>query len=86
MQSIAIGGLRSTAEEILRLSQRLQTSIGQDMAACSPLIADCLYQAAATYAWLVYETRSPDVALSLQTLTECLKLLDIRWKVAGKVH
>ena len=86
MQSIAIGGLRSTAEEILRLSQRLQTSISQDKAACSPLVADCLYQAAATYAWLVYKTGSPDMIVSLQILTGCLKILDERWKVAGKVH
>jgi hypothetical protein len=84
MQSIAIAGLRKTAEEVLRFSQRLQTCIGYDMAASSPLVADCLYQAAATYAWLVYETGSPDMVVSLQTLAECLKMLDVRWKVAGK--
>jgi hypothetical protein len=80
MQSIAIAGLRKTAEEVLRFSQHLQTSMGYDMAASSPLVADCLYQAAATYAWLVYETGSPDMVLSLQTLTECLKML------AGKLR
>lgn len=84
MQSIAIAGLRKTAEEILRFSQHLQTCIGNDSAACSPLVADCLYQAAATYAWLVYETGSSDMVAPLQTLAECLKMLDMRWKVAGK--
>jgi hypothetical protein len=84
MQSIAIAGLKTTADEILRFSQRLQTCIGYDMAASSPLVADCLYQAAATYAWLVYETRSPDMVIAMNTLTECLRMLDMRWKVAGK--
>jgi hypothetical protein len=78
MQRIAIAGLRKTAEEILRFSQRLQTCIGYDMASSSPLVADCLYQAAATYAWLVYETGSPDMVVSLHTLAECLKMLDVR--------
>jgi hypothetical protein len=86
MQSIAIAGLRTTADEILRFSQHLQTSVGYDVAASSPLVVDCLYQAAATYAWLVYETGSPDMVVALQTLTECLKMLDVRWKVAGKYH
>jgi hypothetical protein len=78
MQRIAIAGLRKTAEEILRFSQRLQTCIGYDMTSSSPLVADCLYQAAATYAWLVYETGSPDMVVSLHTLAECLKMLDVR--------
>lgn len=86
MQNIAIAGLRTTAEEILRFSQSLQTCIGYDMAASSPLIADCLYQAAATYAWLVHETGSPEMVASLQTMAECLKMLNVRWKVAGKFH
>ena len=86
MQSIAIAGLKTTAEEILHVSQRLQTCIGYDMAASSPLVADCLYEAAATYAWLVYETGSPEMVVAMQTLTECLKMLDVRWKVAGKYH
>ena len=76
--------MRTTAEEILRFSQRLQSCIGYDVAPSSPLVADCLYQAAATYAWLVYETGSPDMVVAMQTLTDCLKMLDVRWKVAGK--
>ena len=78
--------MRSTAEEILRFSEHLQTCIGYDVAASSPLVADCLYQAAATYAWLVHETGSPDMVIAMQTLTECLKMLDVRWKVAGRSH
>jgi hypothetical protein len=84
MQSIAIAGLKTTADEILRFSQRLQTCMEYNMSASSPLVADCLYQAAATYAWLIYETRSPDMVIAMNALTECLRMLNERWKVAGK--
>lgn len=83
MQTIAIAGLRSTAEEVLRFSQHLKTCMDYDIAAASPLVIDCLYQAAATYTWLVYETADIDMIESLNSLTECLKMLATRWKVAG---
>ena len=84
MQTIAIAGLRTTAEQVLSFSQRLQTCVGYNLGASSPLVIDCLYQAAATYAWLLYETANPDMLSSFNSLTECLKMLDVRWKVAGK--
>ncbi len=84
MQTIAIAGLKTTAEEVLRFSQRLQTYIDDTVAASSPLVIDCLYQAAATYTWLLYEKGNPDILASLRSLTECLRKLEVRWKLAGK--
>ena len=84
MQTIAIAGLKTTAEEVLCFSQRLQICIDENMAASSPLVIDCLYQAAATYTWLLYEKGNPDILTSLKSLTECLRMLDVRWKLAGK--
>ena len=83
MQAIAFPGLRKTSEDILRLSNFLRISWECNIAAASPLVADCLYVAAATFAWLVYEDGSPELRVSYSTLFEALKLLDTRWKVAG---
>ena len=79
-----IAGLKSTAQDVLRFSQQLQTQMEHDLSATSPLIADCLYQAAATYLWMMYETGSPEILAASTCLTDTLKLLNSRWKVAGE--
>lgn len=84
MQSIAIAGLKSTAEEILKFSHNLKRIMTYNGATVSPLIADCLYGAAADYAWLVQERGTPEMLASYNNLIEALKLLDMRWKVAGE--
>src|SRR5262249_45486002 len=83
MQTLAMPGLRKTSEDIARLSSFLMMSWEADITAASPLVADCLYVAAATSAWLVYEDGSPELRVSYNTLFQALRLLDTRWKAAG---
>jgi hypothetical protein len=83
MQAMAIAGLNSISEAGLRFSHQVQMSMAQNLAATSPLIADCLYQTAASYAWLVRETGSPEVFAALQSVSSTLKTMSARWQVAG---
>ncbi|KKY18851.1 putative fungal specific transcription factor domain protein [Phaeomoniella chlamydospora] len=84
MQGIAISGLQATADEVLRFAQHLKRTMTYDLAAISPLIADSLYGAASTYAWLASERGTPEMVASYNNLVEALRLLDMRWKVAGE--
>ena len=84
MQAIAIAGLKRVSEEVLKFSHNLKRTMTYDTAAISPLVADCLYVAAANYAWLVQERGTPEMLASYNNLIEVLKLLDLRWKVAGE--
>ena len=54
------------------------------LASVSPLVADAVYMAAATFAWLEYERGTPEMSASLRTLTDTLQMLSSRWRVAGE--
>lgn len=84
MQTVAIGGLRSVAADILQFSHLLQTSMKENPASISPLIGDCLYIAAATYAWLVYETGTRETAEAYRQLRKVLEIMGTRWAVGGQ--
>lgn len=50
----------------------------------SPLIAQCLYQAITTYAWLNREApRNLDILNAIEFLRDALRKLETRWKIAG---
>ncbi|KIW19214.1 hypothetical protein PV08_03508 [Exophiala spinifera] len=85
MQTVAIAGLRAVAADVLRFSRgALQASMRDHPAAISPLVGDCLYIAAATYAWLAYETGSRDAADAYHQLRNVLGIMATRWAVAGQ--
>lgn len=84
MQSIALDGLRKTAQDVLEYSQYLQTGVGFDPSKASPLICDSLYQAAASFSWLQNQNGDLQMTIGFVAITEMLKLWSTRWKVAGK--
>ncbi|KIX07922.1 uncharacterized protein Z518_02576 [Rhinocladiella mackenziei CBS 650.93] len=84
MQAIAIAGLRSTAADVLQLSHLFQMTITANPAAISPLVADCFYSAAATYAWLVHESGSREMAEAYHQLRKVLDIMSARWAVASQ--
>jgi hypothetical protein len=86
MQGIAIAGLKQIAEDVYRFAQHLKRAMTYNLAAVSPLVSDCLYQAAANYAWLVRESGSPEMVASLNSISDALKMLDRRWKIGGTCH
>lgn len=50
----------------------------------SPFIAQCLYQAITTYAWLNREApRNLDILNAIEFLRDALRKLERRWKIAG---
>lgn len=81
MQSIAIAGSRATAAEILRFSQLLDVTMKSNHAAISPLVGDCLYMGAATYAWLAHETGAREMGEAYHAIRKVLETLASRWAV-----
>lgn len=84
MQSIAIAGLQTVANDALQLSHLLRQSMTQNPSSISPLVGDCLYMAAATYAWMVYESGSRQFAESYHSLRKTLEIMSGRWAVAAQ--
>jgi hypothetical protein len=84
MQTISIAGLKSISADVLQFSQLLQISMMADPSATSPLVGDCIYMAAATYAWLVHETGSREMAEAYHALRKALETLNARWAVGGQ--
>jgi len=84
MQAIAISSMRSAASDAFQFSQLFKISMARNPPSISPLVADCFYMAATTYAWIVHETGSRDAAESYHSLRDVLELMNCRWGVAGQ--
>ena len=82
MQTISLNGLKAVASDVLHFSRTMRASMEQNPAAISPLMADCLYTAAATFAWMVYETGTRDDAEAYHFLRKVLEIMSARWSVA----
>ena len=54
------------------------------LSAISPLTADCLYQAASQFAWMVYELGEHEHVTAYHGLAQVLKVMNSRWAVAGE--
>ncbi|KAI5460552.1 hypothetical protein BGZ63DRAFT_509973 [Mariannaea sp. PMI_226] len=85
MQRLGIAGVKETSYNVYRFSQNIKSvaELG-GMLKMSPLVCDCLYQAAANYAWLAGETSSEDDISKLATIKNVLGMLGKRWKLAGE--
>lgn len=84
MQGIAIASMRNAANDALQFSYLLRRSMTQNPSSISPLIGDCLYMAAATYAWIVHETGSREAAESYHSLKNVLEIMSCRWAVGAQ--
>ena len=84
MQSIAIAGMRGAAHDVLQFSATFRMAITQNPTSISPLVADCIYSAAATYAWLVHESGTKETADAYHSLRNVLEIMNGRWAVAGQ--
>lgn len=81
MQAISIIALKSVSADVLEFSHLLQMAMTSNLAAISPLVGDCIYSAAATYAWLVHESGSREMADAYHTLRNVLEKMASRWAV-----
>ena len=84
MQTIAIAGMKSVAADILQFSRLFRLSMIKNPTAISPLVGDCIYSAAATYAWLVHESGSKENADAYHELKRILEAMASRWGVASQ--
>ncbi|KAI9764835.1 MAG: hypothetical protein M1840_007981 [Geoglossum simile] len=89
--------LKSLSSEVARLAHDILTSLSPNHAnrnpsspttynieQTSPLILDCMYQAAANYAWLVRETGEREYVDSFQVLKGLFGVVAGRWRAAGE--
>jgi hypothetical protein len=85
MQRLAISGLKEISGSVLRFSQRIETvaELG-GTSRMTPLVGDCLYQAAANYSWYANETGSRNELSKATEIKNVLERLGGRWKSASK--
>lgn len=82
LQTLAIAGMKQAAADVCQFSQHVRTAMFRNVDTASPLIADALYQAAAIYAWLVYETGDLANIRAYRQITDVLKAMETRWVCA----
>ncbi|QKX63441.1 uncharacterized protein TRUGW13939_10611 [Talaromyces rugulosus] len=81
MQKIAISGLKELSSAVFQLSRRIRAAAELGgMLKTSPLICDCLYQAAANYLWYILETGNEECRSMVVGIKDVLQMLGTRWK------
>jgi hypothetical protein len=84
LQTLTIAGMKQAAADVCRLSQSIRTAMYRNFEATSPLIADALYQGAATYAWLVHETGEIANVRAYWQICDVLRAMEPRWACASE--
>ena len=85
MQHRAFAGLKEAADAVSEYSERIRAAgeLGGIMRT-SPLVSDCLYQAAATCLWYNKESGTQTWRDKMIKITEVLKMIGVKWSCAGK--
>lgn len=85
MQKIAITGLEDVSAEVLRFAKTIRQAIElEGLTKVSPLVVECLYQAAANYAWYIRESQKNKYVGMLHEIKETLRLMGYKWGAASK--
>lgn len=85
MQRTAISGLEEVSTEVFRLAKTIRQVIELDgLAKVSPLVVECLYQAAANYAWYIRENSQNNYLEMLVAVKDTLRLIGYKWGAASK--
>ncbi|KAL7914670.1 hypothetical protein GGI35DRAFT_434964 [Trichoderma velutinum] len=84
MQVLAMGAFPRMPAEIIRFGEKLQLTEQIHIDTLSPLICDCLYQAAVTSLWYFNESGSEEMSRHLETLESDLRSIQTRWNIAGE--
>lgn len=85
MQKAAIGGLEDVSTEVFKLAKTIRQVIElEGLAKVSPLVVECLYQAAANYAWYIRETSKSKYHEMLIEVKGILHLIGYKWGAASK--
>lgn len=85
MHHVAAERVKEVAVAVYTLSSRVQAAAELGgMLKTSPLISDCLYQAAVTYRLYMEETGATEYQPMLTGVRSCLDLLGKRWRAPSK--
>lgn len=85
LQNIALREQKSIAAEVVEFAEDIvRISAIEGIVSVSPLICECIYEAAAYYAWHYRESSSKVSLDHLRRLRQTLKSISLRWQVAGK--
>jgi hypothetical protein len=85
MQEIALSNIKTTCMAVHAFAGRLSLVLESvDLAAVSPLICDCFYQAAMNYLWYIRETGQNQLTEHLMDIMNMLRALGSQWAVASK--
>lgn len=85
MQKIAIAGMRDVSGEVIDFAKRIKgvAELG-GMLRMTPLVCDCLYQAATALLWYVNETACEIDLNQAIGIKHVLEILGNRWKLASR--
>lgn len=84
LQQLAIDGSRAMSEETVDLAKQIEAYLGSHPAASmSPLVLNCLYAAAGTWAWRHRETGDEASLENLNTIRRVLGILRNQWQACN---
>ncbi|KAH8894678.1 hypothetical protein GQ53DRAFT_858282, partial [Thozetella sp. PMI_491] len=84
MQAVSLDGLRQVVEHrATTVARFLRSSDDTVMYRVSPLVVECLYTAASVAKWFVKENTNVGMVITLQALTDALRIVSRRWDIAG---
>ncbi|GAM35069.1 hypothetical protein TCE0_015r03083 [Talaromyces pinophilus] len=84
MQTIALGGVRVVCTAVSSFARGIR-SAGVGDAGISPLVINCLYEAAKYYFWYYREANKPELLHEATEITLALQAIAGTWAVAGTI-
>jgi len=85
MQLLALAGVKTACQGVAGLADKIKAAAGAGMIAfVSPLVANCLFQAAKNICWLLREAPRPELWDALQLLVDALQQVGRIWAVGGR--
>jgi hypothetical protein len=77
--------MKDISGRVISLVQALREHISTTtMIRLSPLVLHCIYNCATNLSWMSLETNNPQYATGKRICQDILRVINIRWKVAGK--
>jgi hypothetical protein len=85
LYTLAKDGMEALVPVVSDYSVKIQTTLPFNTNQVSPLVINCLYRLASWLSRMIATTPRDDYSQALMSLTQGLRKLDSRWKVAGKI-
>ena len=83
LYTLAKDGMETLVPIVSDYSIKMQTTLPFNTNQVSPLVINCLYRMASWLSRMIDNAPRDDYSLALTSITQGLRKLDSRWKVAG---